>query len=322
MSRRVAERHVLLPMRRLTRLRSRIRRPAPDMEATAPASCPACGQAVDARAPVCTRCGLPTARSGDPLRGVAPRWSATPDTYRSGSTSLVGLMVVLVTLFIGGILATSGGGVLNHGGRLGLAPPPTPSSSAGTLAEQSTGSPSITSTMSQPRIELAEAVEPVEPVGEASEFTCEDFEIRAALSSRWQIEAVRAGARRGFERVTFQLGRRGKARRPARVTFRWMSPAEARQTFGLPKFRGQHGLLLTFRGPARTGETSLIGSTDLVSQDMKSVSGIYRFTDVEGTPRTFVALRDEACARISAPKFETTGGGSGSPRIILDLRRP
>jgi hypothetical protein len=237
-------------------------------------------------------------------------------------TSLVGFVVVLVSLLIAGTLATSGAGVLNHGGRLVLGPPPTPSSSAATLAMPSTGQASVTSTTLPPRIELAEPVEPVETVEEASEYACEDFEIRASLSSAWQIEAVRAGPRGGYERVTFQLGRRGKAPRAARVTGRWMSPGEARDTFGLPRFKGRRGLLLTFRGPARTEETSLIGSTDLTRQGMTSVSGVYRFKDVEGTPRAFVALRDDACARIRAPKFETKGGGSGAPRIILDFRHP
>jgi hypothetical protein len=52
---------------------------------------------------------------------------------------------------------------------------------------------------------------------------------------------------------------------------------------------------------------------------MESISGIYRFADSDGTVRTFIAIRDRACARLRAPQFADRSRDSRGARIILDL---
>lgn len=268
-------------------------------------------------APVCRNCGLPIARSGDPLRGVAPRWVEAPDAGPSTTTSLVGLALVLGLLLIGGALATSGVSILPRGGRLGVIPPSSPSMAAVASPGSTSRAPSVAAEMGLPGSEPTDA-----PIGEASVYTCEDAEIRSASKSRWRLQAVRAGSRRGLERVTFELTRRGTAKRAARVTIECMSPNEARRTFGLPRFDGQRGLLVTFRGPVSTTSTQLIGEVDLARQGMESISGIYRFVDFDGRVRTFIAIRDRACARLRAPQFADRGPDSRGARILLDLGAP
>lgn len=265
-------------------------------------------------APVCRNCGLPIARSGDPLRGVAPRWIEAPDAGPSTTTSLVGLALVLGLLLMGGVLATSGAGILQYGGRLGVIPPSSPSMAAVASPGSTSRAPSVATGTVLPGTEPTDA-----PIGEASVYTCEDAEIRSATGSRWRLQAVRAGSRRGSERVTFELTRRGTAKRAARVTIEWMSPNEARRTFGIPRFDGQRGLLMTFRGPVSTTSTQLIGEVDLARQGMESISGIYRFVDSDGRVRTFIAIRDRACARLRAPQFADRSRDSRGARILLDL---
>ena len=292
------------------------RRRGSHVEATAPVACPGCGLTDQRGAPVCRNCGLPIAGSGDPLRGVAPRWFTRSVAGPSTMTSVTGLVLVIALIVIAGTLATSGAGFLRSGGRLGLTVPPSPSLRVAAPAGPSVDYPSITIDTVEP------TVTPIAPIEPAVAYSCEDARIRAASKSRWRLEAVRAGSRRGFERVTFQLVRRGKAQRAARVTIRWMSPAEARRTFGLPKFSGQRGLLLTFGGPVSNTDTQLIGEVDLARQRMTSISGIYRFVDFDGRVRAFVAIRDRTCARIRGPGFENEARSAGGARIVLDLGRP
>jgi hypothetical protein len=155
-----------------------------------------------------------------------------------------------------------------------------------------------------------------------SPYTCEDREITDATSSRWLLRSVVAGARRGFERVTFELARRGAAERPGRVAIEWMSPEDARGTFGLPRFDGQRGLLLTFGPQVTTTGSQLIGPVDLRNAGMRSVSGVYRFVDADGQVRAFIAIRDQACARIRAAEMEGEDTVTTHATILVDLGTP
>jgi hypothetical protein len=168
------------------------------------------------------------------------------------------------------------------------------------------------------------------PVSEPSEaltdqgslYTCGDREIRDATMSRWQLGTVLAGSRRGFERVTLPLIRRGDANRAARIRIEWMSPQDARSTFGLPRFEGRRGVLLSFGGQVTTTGTQLIGPLDLRSGGIESISGVYRFVDFDGLVRTFIAIRDQACARIRAPGLEDGDDSSRGATILVDLGPP
>jgi hypothetical protein len=229
----------------------------------------------------------------------------------------VGLVVFVILLVIAGVLVTSDGGILEDRGRLGAVPLVSPSGSA-------SEAPGLSMT---PRPAPAGTGAPVsEPLGtmpdQPSTYSCEDREIRDATTSRWQLGTVLAGSRRGFERVTFELARRGDANRSARITFGWMSPQEARGTFGLPRFDGRRGLLVTFGAQVTTTGTQLIGPLDLRAGGIETVSGVYRFVDFEGQVRTFIAIRDRACARVRAAELEDQDGTSRRATILIDLGVP
>lgn len=278
-------------------------------------SCPVCGMVNRPDAQVCRGCGLPVAGSGDPLRGVGQGWFVIRDTGFSTMGSVVGLALVLALVLVGGTLAVSGGGILQHGGRLVVVPDVRPTPGADVTPAPSRTSPAIVSAVAPPSTEPAEATS-----SQASGYTCDNAEIRDATRSRWRLRAVRAGARRSFERVTLELARGGNVKRKARISMEWMSPSEARRVFGLPRFQGQRGLLLTFSGQVTSTGAQLIGGPDLASEGMDSIGGIYRFVDFDGVARTYVALRDGACARLRAPQLQSEGRGPRNATILLDFR--
>ena len=263
--------------------------------------------------PVCRNCGLPIARPGDPLRGVARPWLQTPGVGPSAASPVLGIVLVIALLLIGATLATSGGGILTRGGRLGVFVPPSAPAPAVASPGPYAARPTAAATL-QPG-----SVATIAPTGQPSRFSCENATIHDASMSRWRLQTVRAGKRKQFERVTLDLVRAGHAKHAARATIRWMSPAEARETFGLPKFDGQRGLLVSFSGPVSMTGTQLIGQVDLSNEGMRSISGIYRFVDFDGGIRVFVALGDRTCADIRSPQFDDQDGASKAGEIFIDL---
>jgi hypothetical protein len=225
----------------------------------------------------------------------------------------VGLVVVAL-LVIAAALVISDVWDLRDGGRLGGIPIVLPSAAA----NEATG-PSLTLRPTSAETRAAVTEPPGTAPDQASMYTCEDREIRDATTSRWQLRTVLAGSRRGFERVTFELDRRGDANRAARITIEWMSPQDSRGTFGLPRFDGRRGLLVTFGGQVTTPGTQVIGPLALRGDGMESISGVYRFVDFDGQVRVFIAIRDRACARIRAPELEDEGSTSRRATIVIDL---
>jgi hypothetical protein len=218
---------------------------------------------------------------------------------------------------VGTALVTSGGGILEQGGRLGLAPDASPSPEL-TVADGPRATP-------RPTLPVTASPDPLAPEASpeaASPFSCEDSEIRDATRSRWELRTVLAGARRGFDRVTLQLARRGEASRAGSTTVEWMSPEEARDAFGIPRFEGRNGLLFTFPAQVTASGAQLIGPTDLKGDGIDSISGVYRFIDVDGRARAFIAIRDRSCARIRASDLGDQGGASRRASILVDLAVP
>jgi hypothetical protein len=261
---------------------------------------------------------MPVARAGDPVRGVAIGWfHAPPERKTSASVSVGGLALVLGLLLVGGLLVTTGGGILEQGGRFVV----------GAVASPSPGPTAVQRPVTTPRptapvIGPPDEATPAASTQASSPFSCEDGQIVDATGSRWQLGTVLAGARRGFDRVTFQLARRGDARRGGRITLEWMSPQEARETFGLPSFSGRRGLLLTFPAQVTTPDAQLIGPTDLQGDRIDSISGVYRFIDEDGRARAYIAIRDRSCARVRAAELGDQGRASRRASVTVDLATP
>ena len=219
-------------------------------------TCPACGLANEAGARVCRNCGLPIASSADPLRGVKPGHVDLPTTRRSGLSAMLGLAMVIGLLIVGGTLAVSGGGILNSGGRLGVAPvgsasPAAPAAASSLPREDDAG------TVTQP-----EAADPSAPVtGEqvatgtttAFDYTCEDAAITDLGASEWKLSQFTAGLREEdtetYERITWEMSKRGSADTGTTATMEWTTPKEARNTYGASLVTGDRAIVVTFDGP-------------------------------------------------------------------------
>lgn len=287
---------------------------APTEERVVP-PCPGCGMVNRPGAPVCRNCGLPIARPSDPLRGVSQGWFHPTHRAPSATMSALGVVLVAGVLVAGAMLTFEGGGVLRYGGRLGVLASASPSA--------------VPSRDPRPSTIPGQALVPTGPGtavpqesvgGAASGFTCDDTSIEDLTRSRWRVQTVRAGSRRRFDRVALDLVRTGGAQRRGTVTLEWMSPEEARTTFGLPRFDGRRGLLITFGRPFSTSGAQLIGPTDLRAERIESMSGVYRFVDRDGAARVYIALRDDSCARLTAPELENEGRPARRASILVDLR--
>jgi hypothetical protein len=266
--------------------------------------------------PVCRSCGLPIARPADPLRGTLPGWFRPMHQGPSLAMSVLGLALVVGVLLVGGTLTLSGDGVLRYGGRLGLAPSASPSAAATGSSRPGALQGAAPTATAPATILPQEATD--EPV---SRYSCDDAEITDVTRSRWRLQTVRAGSRRRFERVVLELARTGGAERRGAVKLQWMSPEEARTTFGLPRFDGRRGVLITFGAPFSTSSAQLIGPADLRDERIESMSGVYRFIDRDGATRVFIALRDDSCVRFAAPQLEGQDDRGRRASITLDFAR-
>jgi hypothetical protein len=228
--------------------------------------------------------------------------------------SVLGVVVVAGVLFAGVLLTFSGGGLLRYGGRFGVSPTASPSA-------PSTGAPRASAVPGQAVVPaLPSAAASGEPTGDAgSGFSCEESEITDLTRSRWGLQTVRAGSRRRFDRVALDLVRSGSANRQGRVTLQWMSPEDARATYGLPRFDGRRGILVSFGPPFSTSGAQLIGPIDLREEGIGSMSGVYRFTDRDGVARVYIAVRDDSCVRLNARELEPEGRPARRSSILVDI---
>jgi hypothetical protein len=222
--------------------------------------------------------------------------------------------MTVALLAIAGTLATTGGGVLDRGGRIGADPvvSASPDQSPGTRPSPGPGSGAVVAP------DLATAIPDAAPE-DVSPFRCDDRDVRVVARARWQLRGALAGSRRGFERVTLQLARRGSADRSPRISVAWMSPQEARAAYGIPSFDGRRGLLLSFGPQVTAADAQLIGPVDLRESGIGSITGVYRFVDREGQAHAYIALRDQSCARIRTTGLQGRGRGAA---ILIDLARP
>ena len=277
--------------------------------------CPACGIANDQAARVCRNCGLPIAGAGDPLRGVAPGRVELLGTQRSGFSATVGLALVVGLLLIAGTLAVSGGGILDSGGRIGVAPDASAASSdaeSGTLAASSGPVGPAVASSAAPRTSI----------GKSFSYTCEDAAIRDLSRSRWRIEKFVAGPREGFDRVTWEMRRRSKAEQGSLVRMEWLEPREARERFeGIGRVLGDRALVVTYEGDVDIGANQRVDGLFLEPEGVEQVRSIEMFEGEDGLVRTVIGLRGTGCAQMSGKGFGK-GAKSKGGRVFLDVAKP
>lgn len=288
-------------------------------------TCPACGLANEAGARVCRNCGLPIASTADPLRGVKAGHVDLPTAQRSGLSGMVGLAMVIGLLLVGGTLAVSGGGILNSGGRLGV--DPVASTSPGVA---SSGAPRDDG--SDPDTP-PDAVEPSGPEtgGETAagaetsfDFTCESGAITDLGASKWLLSQFTAGVREdeagAFERITWEMSKRGTAREGTTATMEWTTPKEARATYGATLVTGERAILVTFDGPVDSTVGQQIDQLQLEPEGIEQIRTIDMFEGEDGKVRTVIGIRGDSCARMSSVGWSKKGKVKNA-KVYLDVER-
>ena len=245
-------------------------------------TCPTCGLRNEPGARVCRNCGLPVAADNDPLRGVSPGSVEMPSTKRAGFSATIGLGLVVVLLLVAGSLAVSGGGILNSGGRIGVAAEPSPSPSAGAQdgIDPETGERIVTDGTGN----VGDGTAVAQAAGTETDFICTSGAIRDPDRGKWTISAPTPSKPGEADRLTFKLSQRGKSKASegAVVRLDWMSPREAREAFGLTRVGGTRALVLTFEGNANIKRNSRLETAQLEGADADALRTVDTFDTFDG----------------------------------------
>lgn len=244
-----------------------------------------------------------------------------PSAQRSGLSATIGLALVVGLLLVAGTLAVSGGGILSTGGRLGVdaaSPSPEPASDG-----RSDGDGTVTPIASS---------DPGTDGGSTGavtsfEFTCDEGTITDLSRGKWFLDEFVAGSREegGYDRVTFRLARTGKkkAKDGTSVKMEWMSPSEAKSTYGVPRrVQGERALVITFDGPVKIDANQTIDQLFLEPAGVTQVRNIQTFDGNEGQVHAVLGLRGESCARLSVNrKAWNKKTPQRNANVLLDIER-
>jgi len=293
-------------------------------------TCPACGLTNEDGARVCRNCGLPIASSDDPLRGVKPGHVDVVGARRSGLSAALGLALVIGLLLVGGSLAVSGGGILSSGGRLGV-------DAVESIAPDSqTDSTSVDAGEQQPGTAESAATQDGGPEDGGSEdgdsapgtsfaYTCENAAIRDLGGSRWFLSQFRAGERvaedETYERITWEMKKRGSAKKGTTATMEWTTPREARGAYGGRLVSGNRAIVVTFDGPVDITVGQQIDQLLLEPENVTQIRTIDMFEGEDGNVRTVIGLRGDSCARMSSTGWAKKAKVKNA-RVYLDVQKP
>lgn len=287
-------------------------------------TCPACALANEAGARVCRNCGLPIASSADPLRGVKPGHVDLPTARRSGLSAMLGLAMVIGLLIVGGTLAVSGGGILNSGGRLGVAPvaSATPAA-ASNLPRDDGASPVARPEVADPSAPLTGEEVATGPTT-AFDYTCEDGAITDLGASEWKLSQFTAGLREEetetYERITWEMSKRGTADTGTTATMEWTTPKEARTTYGATLVTGARAIVVTFDGPVDSTAGQQVDQLLLEPEGVTQIRSIDMFEGEDGKVRTVIGIRGDSCARMSSLGWSKKGKVKNA-KVYLDVER-
>lgn len=287
-------------------------------------TCPACGLANEAGARVCRNCGLPIASASDPLRGVKPGRVDMPSAERSGLSATIGLALVVGLLLVGGTLAVSGGGILSGGGRLGVQPGGSPSPAAQADGEPIDASSEQITPPDGTETGSTDTGDDRGGTGTSFEYTCENDAIRDLGSSKWFLSQFKAGERvaedETYERITWEMSKRGDAKTGTTVSMEWTTPKEARSAYGADLVSGPRAIVVTFDGPIDITAGQRIDELLLEPESVERVRTIDMFEGEDGNVRTVIGIRGDSCARMSALGW-TKKAEAKNARIYLDVEK-
>jgi hypothetical protein len=161
-------------------------------------------------------------------------------------------------------------------------------------------------------------------VGTSFDYTCQDAAIADLGSSRWALSLFRAGIREEegetFERITWEMSRRGDARDGTIATMEWTTPKDARTQYGATLVSGNRAIVVTFDGPVDITVGQQTDQLFLEPEGIEQVRTIDMFEGEDGKVRTVIGIRGESCARMSSIGW-TKKGTAKNARVYLDVER-
>ena len=181
---------------------------------------------------------------------------------------------------------------------------------------------------SDPGVPPDDGSEPVEgetaSLGTSFEYTCEDTAIVDLGSSKWFLSQFRAGERASdegdYERITWEMSKRGSAKKGTTATMEWTTPREARATHGADLVSGSRALVVTFDGPVEIPVGQQIDELLLEPEGVEQIRTIDMFVGADGKVRTVIGIRGESCARMSSLGW-TKKAKVNNGRVYLDVER-
>lgn len=293
-------------------------------------TCPACGLANEPGARVCRNCGLPVASASDPLRGVVPGRVELPGARRSGLSAAIGLALVVGLLLVGGSLVASGGGFFGGGPAA-----PGAEASPGTAADDAAAdgaedAAAEVALVDGPDTEAAadDGTAPTEGEtgghGNSFGYTCENGAIEDLGRSRWFLSQFQVGERLSeegnYDRITWEMSKRGSGKNGTTVTMEWTTPRDARSAYGADLVSGTRAIVLTFDGPVETPVGQQVDELSLEPEGVEQIRTVDMFEGEDGKVRTVVGLRGESCARMSSTGW-TKKAKVNNGKVYLDVEK-
>jgi hypothetical protein len=232
--------------------------------------------------------------------------------------------MVIGLLVVGGTLAVSGGGILSSGGRLGVDAQPTATPGTAASRAPDNGTQPVTAPDDGEPTEPGSEGEPTGSVGTSFDYTCESDAIADLSASKWQLSLFRAGLREDeaetYERITWELAKRGSGGDGTTATLEWTTPREAKSEYGAGLVSGNRAIVVTFDGPVDATVGQQIDQLLLEPEGVESIRTIDMFEGEDGKVRTVIGIRGDACVRMSSLGW-TKKGKAKNARVYLDVER-
>ena len=142
--------------------------------------------------------------------------------------------------------------------------------------------------------------------------------------SRWFLSQFKVGERvsgeESYDRITWEMSKRGSAKSGTEVTMEWLSPKEARAVGGASLVTGQRAIVLTFDGPVDITAGQKVDQLLLEPENVLQIRTVDMFEGEDGKVRTVIGLRGESCVRMSTTGWKKKGK-TNTARVYLDVEK-
>ncbi len=161
-------------------------------------------------------------------------------------------------------------------------------------------------------------------IGTAFDYTCEDGVIADLSSSKWFLSQFQVGERvtdeESYDRITWEMSKRGGAKNGTEATMEWVTPKEARALVGASLVNGQRAIVVTFDGPVDITAGQKVDQLLLEPENVVQIRTVDMFEGEDGKVRTVIGLRGDSCVRMSSTGWKKKGK-TNTAKVYLDVEK-